>query len=636
MRLHWVNHCFYRLERLRFLFRFVLLMLSCVGVAALSVPALAQGDDQPQQSGSANRQTNAKYTIILEGEVAPSLENALKASLPLYLQIKDPPASRAALRGRLDDSLTAARGVLKSQGYYAGRIFGRVLPASEPGGKARVSLQLTPGKRYTFGPMTLNFLGQAEAALQDTLRATAEEVYHQGEAAAAEVGLRIAPAMAVRLKELGYPFAKVERQSFTVDHATQLVRPVITLNTGSKARISEVSVSGLETIETDYIQQLADIDGLPLYDQRQVEGFRERLIATGLFSGISIRPVPADRQIPASAGEAETQEVALDVTLSEAALRQVSAQAGFSTDQGFSVEGAWSHRNVFGRGEIFTVRGRLAQLEQLIETDLALPNFKRNDQTLRYTLSVGRQDTDAFDALLVSTSAILERQLTARWGISGGGRLEAQRIEDDLGKRTFYLGAIPLQARYDGTDSIFDPQDGIRLNAQITPETGFGDTSLLFITNDVLLRGYKSFDWVNGTVLAARLRIGAIVGETTPILPANRRFYAGGGGSIRGYGFQNVGPLDDDGDPFGGRSLLEFAFEARVKVTPTIGVVPFIDVGNVYSSVLPKLSGLQYGAGIGLRYHTDFAPIRLDIGTPLNPRAGDDRVQVYISVGQSF
>ncbi|MEO0410227.1 MAG: BamA/TamA family outer membrane protein [Pseudomonadota bacterium] len=597
---------------------------------------MAQDGQQQQETAEDGKRLKEKYVVTLEGEASKSLTSALQASLPLYVQIKDPPSSRAALRGRLDDSLEAARSVLKSQGYYAGRIFGRALPASEPGGKARVSLQLNAGKRYSYGPMTLNVIGQTQADLQDTLRATAKEIYRQGEAAAAEIGLRIAPAMAVRLKELGYPFAKVEQQSFTVDHATQLVRPVITLNAGQIARISGISVSGLETIDADYIQQLADIDGLPLYDQRQVEGFRARLIATGLFSGISIRPVPASKQIPAQPGAAEAQEVALDVALTEAALRQVSAQAGFSTDQGFSVEGAWSHRNVFGRGEIFTVRGRLAQLEQLIETDLALPNFKRNDQTLRFTVSVGRQDTDAFDALLVSTSAILERQLTARWGISGGGRLEAQRIEDDLGKRTFYLGALPLQARYDGTDSIFDPQDGFRLNAQVTPETGFGDTSLLFITNDILLRGYKSFDWANGTVLAARLRVGSIVGETTPTLPANRRFYAGGGGSIRGYGFQNVGPLDDDGDPFGGRSLLEIAFEARVKVTPTIGVVPFIDVGNVYSSVLPKVSGLQYGAGIGVRYHTDFAPIRLDVGTPLNPRAGDDRVQVYISVGQSF
>ncbi|MEM7568595.1 MAG: BamA/TamA family outer membrane protein [Pseudomonadota bacterium] len=598
-------------------------------------------EDAGEQASQDQQETKRKaagiaYTVDITGEQSKALRGALRGALPVFTDRKSPPSSRAALRERLAKSLTIGRDVLKSEGYYAGRVYGRVLPPQELGGKARVMLEVNAGKQYVFGPLVLDLQGTSEASLQDTLRDTANELYRQGEPARALTGLRIAPALALRLKELGYPFAKVADQRFVVDHATQLVRPKISLQTGRKARISGLALTGLQTVKPDYVEQLADISAQPVYDQRDVETFRGRLIATGLFSGISIQPMRAAQQSPAAAGEPDLEEVALKVDLTEGPMRQVSAQAGFSTDQGFSVEGAWSHRNFFGSGQIFTVRGRLAQLEQLVETELAFPNFQRNDQTFRVTLGIGRESTDAFDALRVQTTAILERQLSQRWGVSGGGRLEAQRIEDDLGRRTFYLGAIPLLARYDGTEDIFDPQDGLRLNLQVTPETGFGAATLFFVTNDVLVRAYRSFDWANGTVLAARVRVGSIVGEDTATLPANRRFFAGGGGSIRGYGFQQVGPLDGAGDPFGGRSLLEMAIEARVKVTETIGVVPFIDAGNVYSTVLPKFSGLQYGAGIGVRYHTDFAPIRLDIGTPLNPRDGDDRIQVYISVGQSF
>lgn len=628
------------LDRLSFLSFSPYVLLALFASCVLAQSAQSQDGDGPDRDQEQVRldtqSTKVPYSVRLDGDFTNSLRDTLRQTLPIYVNLKDLPSSRATLRDRLETSLETARRVLKSQGYYAGRIFGRTIPPSEPGKKAQVVLQLEAGEAYHYGPMTLSLVGTTQAILQDDLRDRAAEIYDDGARARAEVGLRIGPALAVRLKELGYPFAAVQDQTFVVDHATRLVTPRIEIDTGRKSRVVDITVVGLETVEASYIRQLADIEDAPIYDQRLVETFRGRLISTGLFSGISIKPVVAPSSSQHKARAIDHQDVVLEVNLSEGAMRQVSAQAGFSTDQGFSVEGAWSHRNVFGRGEIFTVRGRMAQLEQSVETELATPNFKRNDQTLRYTFGFGRQSTDAFNALRAATSAALERQVSRRWAVSGGGRLEAQRIEDDLGRRTFYLGALPLQARYDGTDDIFDPQDGFRLNVQITPETGLGANSLLFITNDVLLRGYTSFDWVHGTVLAARVRVGSIVGETTATLPANRRFYAGGGGSIRGYGFQNVGPLDDDGDPFGGRSLLEMAFEARVKVTPTIGIVPFLDVGNVYNSVLPKLSGLQYGAGIGVRYHTDFAPIRLDIGTPINPRAGDNRIQVYISVGQSF
>lgn len=597
--------------------------------AAGAMPGAAQEDPEDIQQTA---KTKPKYNVAEEGNYTPSLLETLKASLPLYTQRKDPPKSRAQLRGRLKTSLAAAQKVLQSQGYYAGRVTGRLAPQIDRNANQKVLLTIEQGERYVYSAADIRITSQPDETLKAALTQTSDQLTAAGAPALAGVGIRLAPALVVRLRELGHPFAKSTKSRFIVDHAARTVTPIINIDPGPKARIAELDITGLQTVEASYVRLLADFGDNPVYDQRAVDGFRERLIQTGLFSGIQLTPVP-----PAAGAAANGDaDITLSVQLTEAPLRQVSAQAGFSTDEGFSLEGGWTHRNFFGRGEVFSVRGRIAQLEQSLETVLTLPNFKRIDQSLNLSFGIARQDTDAFTLFNTTTSAILERRLSERWVVSGGGRAEAQRIEDDLGKRTFYLGALPLSARYDGTNNIFDPQNGIRLNTLITPEAGLGDATLFFVTSDVLLRAYKSFDWFSGTVLAARARIGAVYGEDTATLPANRRFYAGGGGSIRGYGFQNVGPLNDDGDPFGGRSLIELSAEARFKVTPTIGVVPFLDVGNVYQSALPKLSGLQYGAGIGLRYYTDFAPVRLDIGTPINPRPGDDPVQVYISIGQSF
>ena len=126
--------------------------------------------------------------------------------------------------------------------------------------------------------------------------------------------------------------------------------------------------------------------------------------------------------------------------------------------------------------------------------------------------------------------------------------------------------------------------------------------------------------------------------EIQNIAPS-RRLYAGGGGSVRGYGFQQIGPRDTLGEPSGGRALTEFSLEARVKtglLGGAVSVVPFVDAGAVDTSTTPKFDDLKIGVGIGLRYQTNFGPIRVDLGTPLNPSKGDSRIGVYVSLGQAF
>ena len=137
-------------------------------------------------------------------------------------------------------------------------------------------------------------------------------------------------------------------------------------------------------------------------------------------------------------------------------------------------------------------------------------------------------------------------------------------------------------------------------------------------------------------VAAGRVRVGTILGAPRDQVAPSRRFYAGGGASVRGYGFQSIGPRDPNNDPIGGRSLAEFALEARVKVFGNFGVVPFLDAGNIYTSTLPRFTGMRFGTGIGVRYYSNFGPIRVDVGTPINPQRGDPRVAVYVSLGQAF
>jgi len=119
-------------------------------------------------------------------------------------------------------------------------------------------------------------------------------------------------------------------------------------------------------------------------------------------------------------------------------------------------------------------------------------------------------------------------------------------------------------------------------------------------------------------------------------VPAQDRFYAGGGGSVRGYGYQEVGPRFTDNNPQGGISLFESSFEVRKRLTNQWGLVAFLDAGGVGEQVNPDFTRPKYGAGLGVRYNLGFGPIRFDVATPLNPDKGDPAIQVYLSIGQSF
>jgi len=204
----------------------------------------------------------------------------------------------------------------------------------------------------------------------------------------------------------------------------------------------------------------------------------------------------------------------------------------------------------------------------------------------------------------------------------------------DPRRRTFFIGALPTSLNYDGSDDLLNPTKGFRLGGRLSPEVSLQGAVFGYTRTQFDGSVYRPFG--DSVVLAARTRLGTIVGAPRDQVAPSRRFYAGGGASVRGYGYQSIGPRDPNNDPIGGRSLTEFSIEARIKAFGNFGIVPFLDAGNIYTSPLPKFTGLQYGTGIGVRYYSNFGPIRLDVGTPINPQPGDSRIAVYVSLGQAF
>jgi translocation and assembly module TamA len=329
--------------------------------------------------------------------------------------------------------------------------------------------------------------------------------------------------------------------------------------------------------------------------------------------------------------------------MAPAPYRTISGQVGYGTGEGYRIEGAWQHRNFFPPEGAVTVRGVLGTQEQLGSLTYRRNNFKERDQVLTALLSASNTTLDAYAARTVSISGTLERQTNIifqkKWVWSVGGELEASNERDSFsriaggGRRTFLIAALPTSLSYDGSDDLLNPMKGFRLGGRVSPELSFQNITFGYVRVQMDGSIYQPIN--DRVVFAARTRLGSILGSSVSQIAPSRRFYAGGGGSVRGYGYQAIGPRDVNNDPIGGKSLAEFSLEARVKFG-NFGVVPFVDAGNISTQFLPSVNDLRIGAGVGVRYYSSFGPIRFDVGTPINPQPGDARVAVYVSLGQAF
>ena len=586
-------------------------------------PSLAQDDPPPPEETiePADREP-LTYEVEIEGVERSDIRDLLQRSSELIAMKGNPPRTEGRLVRRIErDSETFAK-VLRSQGFYAPRIAYEAEREQKP---VRVRFQIDPGPLYRLVEYRIVYT----ASRRSWLPQGAEAVGLETGATAEGQPIADAQVRLVRLlNEQGYPLASVKGREAVVDHDARTMSVTVEVDQGPLAGYGPITFEGLGDVDEHYVRRLIPLPPGKRYNQAEVDKGRTRLAETQLFSGVSIEP---------GAAVDPNGNIPIVVHLTGRPQRTVGGSLGWATAEGFRSEAYWQHRSLFGSNEQFRVAGVLAELEQSLTATLRQPNFRRLDEDLITEAAVLNSETDAFDGRSARLYFGLQRKLSETWKISYGVSAEYADLMDHDEQQEFLLFGVPLTAARDATDSLLDPTRGHRLAFTLTPYYGTVDTDVGFLTATAQGSTYISLDEDRRYVFATRARIGSTIGAKLEDLPVNKRFYAGGGGSVRGYEFQKAGPLDDDDDPIGGRSLLEVGTELRIKITDTIGVVPFIDAGYVFDSLFPdKLGDLLFAAGIGGRYYTAFGPLRLDVAFPLNPRRDDDFFQFYVSIGQAF
>lgn len=548
----------------------------------------------------------------------------------------------AMIRARLSADGELMQRILASEGYYDAIVDTRIDRGERVEGQEgqprqrraiTAVIDVKPGRRYTLSDIIVD----AAPTVPPNLIADNFPL-SVGEPIVAQRIQGAEAAIALKLPQEGYPFAKVGQRDILLDGATGDGVYTLPVDIGKRSRFGGIETTGDLAFDAEHVEVLARFKRGDLYDSRKVDDLRQALVATGLFSTIAAEPQPTGE----SAGD-DTEYVTMLVTQQAGPPRTLAASAGYGTGEGIRLEGSWTHRNFLPPEGALTFRGVLGTQEQGVGATLRRSNAGRRDRTFELTTEITRSTYDAFNAITGRVGARVSYDSTPIWQkkftYAYGVELIATR-EDDYdftkGERSydFYtILGLTGQVGMDRTDSLLDPTKGFRITSLIQPEGSLAGRFSPYARLRTDISGY--YPVTDSIVLAGRIRLGSILGAARERLAPSRRFYAGGGGSVRGFGYQELGPKDPNNDPIGGRSVNEAAFEARYRFG-NFGVVGFVDAGQVYRSSAPTFQNLRFGAGIGARYYTNFGPMRFDIATPIDRKPGEARVSVYVSIGQAF
>jgi translocation and assembly module TamA len=494
---------------------------------------------------------------------------------------------------------------------------------------------------------------QAALGLQTGAPAVAADVLAAGD--------RLQTALA----DQGYAFAKVDPPIAHEDAGARVLDVSFHVATGARVKIGPIRIRGLRKVKEEYVRRRLLVHSGEDYGATKIERARKDLLATGVFSSVSVQ----------LGTEAQSQGgVPVTFRVRERLQHAAGVNAAYSSDLGGSAGFNWTNRDISGKADQLTLSATAINLGGGTATTgigydvngkYLIPDWKVRDQSLLTSIGALKQSLEAYDQIAFTTSVIVNRKLSNIWNVSAGISAEAERIDQECVTRDYTLFGLPLSAVYNttGLDSpLEDPTQGVRASANITPTLSIRSSQSLdpgcpasalpavagsqsnagFLITQVTVAYYLDLSLLHlsstpkRSILAMRALGGMAAGASEFSLPPDQRFYAGGSGTIRGYRYQSVGPQFPDGNPKGGTAIAAGSVEYRQRFGANLGMAVFVDGGQV-SDTLNVLAGtLRFGGGAGVRYYTPIGPIRVDLAAPLGRKAGDDSFEVYIGLGQAF
>ncbi len=578
-----------------------------------------------------------RYTVTVAPTGDSAIDGAVTGAATLVSLRGDGTIDPVALVARARADETRFGDALQSLGHYRGAtaitIGGKplddptladTLDAAPTGEEVPVVVTITPGPLFHLRHVVL----QGDAA--DT-----PIDLKPGDPAVAASVLAAGIKLQDSLRASGHAFAHVDLPIADMDPAAEALDVTFPVSAGPRVDVGRIDITGQTDLDEAYIRRRLTLKSGTQYSRAALESARSDLAKVPALASVRLNPgdhVDPDGTVPVTVQVAERKK------------RAVSVGAAFSTDQGGNVTVGWTHRNLFGEAEVLALSAGVTQIGASAAKQpgynlggtLTLPDWRARDQSLSFSALAVRESLDAYDRTAAILGTAFGWRLRDELTASAGLTFEQAEFTQAGIKRHYSLIQTPLALRLDtGTDPI-EPTHGLRAELLLTPSQSIGKQSANFLIAQLSASAYFDLARPGRTVLAMRGLAGTVSGASTFDIPPDQRFYAGGGGTVRGYRYQSIGPRLGNNQPAGGSAIAVATLELRQRFGDSYGVAAFLDGGQVGTGSTPFTGKFLAGAGVGARYYTSIGPIRVDVAVPLAKQHGGDALELYIGLGQAF
>jgi translocation and assembly module TamA len=543
------------------------------------------------------------------------LEGAPTANVLAYLDLDDEPCD--APRWRIEQLYRRAperiREALQAFGYYepaleSALVFGETC--------WRASFTVTPGEPVRIRTLELAVTGEGES---DPVFSAALDEAALTAGAALDHGAydRLKRRLADLARERGYAegeFVANRIDVYPEQHAADIT---LRFDSGPRYRFGPTELAQDVLTEELASSYLSFSEGEP-YDARRLADAYAALADSGYFRTIDVRPLPPD---PA------TRTISVAVGLTSAARMQTSYGVGFSTDTGPRFRFGRNNRRFNDRGHQFGINVQLSPVVSEVTVNYRMPVQGLRTEWLNFDAGVERENTESAESERLEFGA---RRVHERRGDWTRTEMLSLRVEDfvvadqESRARLLMPGVDWTRIR---ADNEIRPSNGSRLSLELR---GAHDT---LVSDTTFVQAIAQGKWIwslpRGQRILVRGHFGATSMREFTELPASVRFFAGGDDSVRGYDFEELGPVDAQGDVIGGSSLATGSFEFEQPLRARWSLAFFLDAGNAFegSHIDAKTS-----VGMGGRWQSPLGPIRIDLARPLDDPLADDW-RVHVSLG---
>ena len=636
-------------------FCFIVICIICIFCTSGEQQELRNFSYTVQLSVKRNRSFSEPISLLaLESEIESEVKK-----IATFSQQHKTISSMAALTDRLNKNINVLYKNLHILGYYNSKVDYDIKVGKN--NSAVVALNVDVRNKFNL-KLSIKLLDLDEKSNKYYSDILKEKCKHH-KASMPEIRSTIDETLSL-LKNTGFYNPQATKKKVFIDYEKETAVLNLEIICGKNVNFGDTKIVAFPGINEQFILNRLKWNSGELFSQEKIDSSIVELKNTQIFSSVKIKPIPSnlkEKSLPIQVKVKEDKKNILDLSLMYQGVRNMNFEKkSQASKQAKSIVAkiSWTRLNAFGGGEKLVLnaegtplRASEKRIDYAFETILTQPDVFAKDSSMEYGAFYRQELTNVFfkknrgfnlkylfpisDVLISDIGLVLEHVY-----VDSDPVFFSNKNLSHYQKTT----TIPVSLIWDYTDDLLNPSSGLKftLKGSVMKLSGAEISTLKF--GNIGIAYHHALDKDKSNILAFNIHKKYIFGADIDRIPIDKRLYAGGINSVRGFANQMASEMVKNAKvTMGGKSVFEFSTEFRRKINSDWGATVFFDGARVYGNK-SKYSELEieqkrwfFSIGTGVRYYTSIGPIRVDFAFPLRKRKGiDSRMQFMLGLGQAF